>query len=342
MKFKLGIVLSFIALLGLAFISLTFGSFPLSVSEILKLIFGGVVSEQAYLVFFSFRLPRLILAALIGGALSLSGAVLQTVSRNPIADVGLLGINSGAACGSVFYFFLVGTYFSEFSQMQFFSLLFFSFIGGTVAILLNVLLSFRGRQLHMTLFILNGIGINLGFSAITTYLSLKISPEDFDRVNRWLEGSIASASWETTQKVIPVVLICALLLILTGKKLAILRFSDVHLLNVGFPIAKWRLFFLVLAAVLVSTTVFVAGSVAFVSLLVPHFTQLYLKRNSSWFLPMVFVNGMTFVILVDLFAKNLFAPNEIPLNAIMGAIGVPYLIVLYVKNRRQRNVKPIN
>ncbi|WP_430611786.1 FecCD family ABC transporter permease [Enterococcus sp. DIV0876] len=327
------IFFSVLALILVAGWALNMGSFQITWPEMSRLLFGGVVSDQVYLIFFGFRLPRLVLAALVGGSLAVAGYIIQTLSRNPIADVGLLGINSGAACGSVCYFLLAGAYFSELTQMQYASLLVFGLIGACLAIFLNLLLSFRGSQVHMTLFLLNGIAINLGFSAITTFLSLKINPEDYERVNQWLEGSIASASWETTQKIVPVVLVAVTLVIVTAKRLTVLRFSDLHLLNIGFPAGRWRLFYLMLAAVLVSGTVFVAGSVAFISLLVPHLTLLYVDRRSSALVPLIFLNGMTLAILADIVAKNLFAPNEIPLNAVMGAIGLPYLIILYFKNR---------
>ncbi|TPR55080.1 FecCD family ABC transporter permease [Enterococcus sp. OL5] len=327
------IVFSILAFLLVASLSLSMGSYHLSWSELSRLLFGGIVSEQAYLIFFSFRLPRLVLAALVGGSLAVAGYIIQTLSRNPIADVGLLGINSGAACGSVLYFLLVGAYFSELKHYQYASLLMFGLIGACLAIFLNLFLSFRGSQVHMTLFLLNGIAINLGFSAITTFLSLKINPEDYERVNQWIEGSIASASWETTRNLLPVVFITVLLVVLTAKRLAVLRFQDLHLLNIGFPYGRWRLFFLLIAAVLVSATVFVAGSVAFISLLAPHLTLLYLDRRSPILVPIIFLNGMTLAVFADIVAKNLFSPNEIPLNAVMGAIGLPYLIGLYIKNR---------
>lgn len=336
MKSKLAVILSLGLFLGVSFISLNLGSFKLSIQEILQLIFGGVVSEQAYLVFFSFRLPRLVLAALVGGSLALAGYIIQTLARNPIADVGLLGINSGATFGSVVYFFAVGSYFSEISKIQYASLILFAMVGACLAIFLNLFLSYQSSQLHMTRFLLNGIGISLGFSALTTYVSLKIQPDDYDRVNQWIEGSIASASWETTQKIIPIVLGCFLLVVLTAKRLTVLRFRDVQLVNVGFPTGRWRIFYLLVAAILVSATVFVAGNVSFVSLLVPHVTLLYLERRSRLFLPILFINGMTVTIFADLLAKNLFAPNEIPLNAIMGVIGIPYIIGLYLKSRREK------
>ena len=321
--------------LAASLLALSSGSFALSFSEILQLLFLRRGSEQAQLILLTFRVPRMLLAALVGGALGVAGHILQTITRNPIADAGLLGVSAGASFGSVFFYFLAGTYFSEATQLQSISLVTFGFIGAVLALFLNFFLSYYRSGINMQRFLLNGIGISSGFAALTTFFSLKINADDYAQVNNWLEGSVRQGNWTLVQQVAPWVLIALAGTFLLAPKLELLRFSDVQLQTIGFSLNRWRALFIFFAAVLVCSSVLVAGNVSFVGLLVPHFTKRIVSQKSRLFIPCVFANGMSMVILCDVFAKTAFAPNELPLNAVMGLLGVPYLAFLFLQNAKQ-------
>lgn len=334
-KYFSTLIMLLILLLAIYF-SLTSGSYAISNKELLDLLFYQTGTDQAKLIIWEFRIPRLILAALVGGALSIAGYILQAMTRNPIADAGLLGVNSGAAFGSVFYYFLVGSYFSDATSTQSISLVLFGLIGALAALLLNFFLSLNRFGVSMPRFILNGIGISTGFAALTTYFSLKINADDYSRVNNWLEGSINQANWQLVKQMLPWILIILPFVFLFSKQLELLRYSDEQLQNIGFSSGLWRIIFVFIASILICASVVVAGNVSFVGLLVPHLTMKLVKRQSKFFLPFIFINGMSLVIFCDTFVKNAFAPNELPLNAMMGLLGIPYLILIFFNQPKKR------
>lgn len=332
----LKMTIPFVLLIFSAWISITTGTFEISFSDLWQLIVRQSGTDQAKLILWEFRLPRLILAALVGVSLSTSGYILQAMTRNPIADSGLLGVNSGAAFGSVFYYFIAGSYFTEATQVQSVSLIFFGLLGALLALILNFALSVQRFDISMQRFILNGIGISTGFSALTTYFSLKINADDYSRVNNWLEGSISQGNWKLVLQLLPWILITVPLIFLFREKLELMRFSDVQLQNIGFATGRWRIVFILLAAIMICASVLIAGNVSFIGLLVPHLTAKLVRRQSKLYLPFVFINGMSLVILCDIFVKNVFAPNELPLNAIMGLMGIPYLVLTYLENQQKK------
>lgn len=317
------------------FLALSIGTIPLSFSDVFSILFfeGGTTQEQ--LILFSFRIPRVVIACLVGLALAISGDILQKISRNNIADASISGISSGVALGGVFYYYLLGTYQEQLSLQNQFSLLFFGLMGAAIAILLNLLLSFHFQKLDMSRFILNGIGISSGFAALVTFFSLKINADDYARINNWLNGSIAQMNWEKCYQmgiwVLPIVLIIYLLY----PKLLLLKFQDSHLDSIGFPTNFWRLFFIFLAAILISISVLTAGSIGFVGLIVPALTRGIMPKGSRSYFILLCFNSMSVLILCDLFSRTLFTPNELPLNAMMGILGVPYLIYLFYQSKKR-------
>lgn len=317
------------------FSALSIGTIPLSFSDVFSILFleGGTTQEQ--LILFSFRIPRVVIACLVGLALAISGDILQKISRNNIADASISGISSGVALGGVFYYYLLGTYQEQLSLQNQFSLLFFGLMGAAIAILLNLLLSFHFQKLDMSRFILNGIGISSGFAALVTFFSLKINADDYARINNWLNGSIAQMNWEKCYQmgiwVLPIVLIIYLLY----PKLLLLKFQDSHLDSIGFPTNFWRLFFIFLAAILISISVLTAGSIGFVGLIVPALTRGIMPKGSRSYFILLCFNSMSVLILCDLFSRTLFTPNELPLNAMMGILGVPYLIYLFYQSKKR-------
>lgn len=312
--------------------SLISGTYHISNDQLIGSLFEQNTDSQTLLILWNFRIPRLVVSALVGGSLAIAGYILQTLTRNPIADAGLLGINSGAAFGSVFYYFIVGSYFIDGKELQNISLIIFGILGALSALLLNFSLSMSTSGISMSRFILNGIGINMGFSAMTTYFSLKISNDDYSRVNNWLQGSISQSNWASIHQIFPWILIAFILLLFSQKHLELLRYSDSHLRNIGFSISYWRLFFIILASILICVSVLSAGNVAFVGLIVPYITLKFFKRSSKLLIPAIFINGMSLVTLCDTFVKNIFAPNELPLNSMIGLIGIPYLILIFINN----------
>lgn len=319
----------------LFFVALKVGTVSVSISELFNLLFFQKGTKEASLILFSFRFPRVLSACLVGICLSVSGDILQKITRNPIADAGILGVSSGVTFGAVFYFFLLGNYQEELSTFQSVSLMSFGLIGAFSALSLNLILSISHRKLSMFRFTLNGIGIASGFSAIVTFFSLKINSDDYSRVNAWLQGSISQVNWEKVVNMGRWVIPCLILLFIFYPKLSLLRFSDTHLETIGFSTTFWRLFFIVLAAIFICTSVLTAGTIGFIGLLVPALTRLmFLSGQQKGYIYGVCFNGMALLLFCDLCSKMFFAPNELPLNAMMGLLGIPYLFYLFFDQRK--------
>ncbi|WEV44913.1 iron ABC transporter permease [Streptococcaceae bacterium ESL0687] len=318
------------------FYSLLSGTYFISGKKLLDLLIDPTRDSQAALILWEFRLPRLILGALAGASLALAGYILQTITRNPVADSGLLGVSAGASFGSVLYYFLIGSYLTNISQIQSLSLVLFGLAGALLALLANLLLSSSFGGVNMPRFILNGIALNTGFSALTAYFSLKINSEDYSRINNLLEGSISQGNWILIKQVAPFILIILPVILLFQNQLKLLKYSDLQLKNIGFPTGYWRMFFILLAACLVCSSVLIAGNIAFVGLLVPHLTSKLFKNDSKFLLPGIIINGGSLVILCDTFAKTAFIPNELPLNAMMGLLGIPNLLVMFLQKNKQK------
>lgn len=321
----------------LFFVALKVGTISMSISELFNLLFFQKGTKEASLILFAFRLPRVLSACLVGICLSVSGDILQKITRNPIADSGILGVSSGVAFGAVFYFFLLGNYQTSLSAFQSISLMSFGLIGAFFALSLNLILSISHRKLSMFRFILNGIGIGSGFSALVTFFSLKINADDYSRVNTWLQGSISQVNWEKVVDMGAWVLPSLTLLFIFYPKLSLLRFADTHLETIGFSTTFWRLFFIVLAAIFICASVLTAGTIGFVGLLVPALTRLmFFKKQQKGYLYGLCFNGMTLLLFCDLCSKMLFTPNELPLNAMMGLLGIPYLFYLFLGQRKEQ------
>ncbi|WP_423253479.1 FecCD family ABC transporter permease [Melissococcus plutonius] len=326
-------ILSIIIFIAIFTISLKMGTISMSLYEVVKLIFFHEGTNEARIILFTFRLPRAIIACLVGVCLSVSGDILQKITRNPIADSGILGVSSGVAFGATLYFFLLGTYKEYLTTIQSFSLMFFGLIGAIIALSLNLMLSIHARKLSMFRFILNGIGISSGFSSLVTFFSLKINADDFSQINNWLQGSISHVSWIKVEDMSIWVVPSLIILFTCYYKSGLLRFSDTHLETIGFSTNFWRLVFILLSAILICSSVLIAGTIGFVGLIVPPLTRLMFSGERRGYLSGLCLNGMSLLLLCDLFSRMIFAPNELPLNAVMGIVGIPYLFFLFFSQR---------
>lgn len=327
----LGCLLIFVLSFSFA---LTVGTISYSFSEVFSMLFFNGGTEQNRLILQTFRIPRVVIACLIGVALSVSGDILQKITRNPIADAGILGVSSGVAFGGVFYYYLVGSYLEQLQTNQHISLMFFGLLGAIFAMVLNLLLSFNFGKLNMSRFILNGIGISSGFSALVTFFSLKINADDYSRVNNWLQGSITHVNWEKCYEIGVWVIPALIVTFILYPKLTMLKFDDNHLNSIGFKTTLWRLIFILLAALMICASVLTAGTIGFVGLIVPALTRMLTPKTDRFYLVALSLNGMSILILCDLFARTLFTPNELPLNAMMGILGIPYLVFLFFQSKK--------
>lgn len=317
------------------YFSLTSGTYPLTTLETFRTFFGIDHIPNHELVIFGFRMPRIVIGVLVGFSLGIVGAVLQGVTKNDLADPGILGIQSAVGLAVVLYMFVVQGNIKEMSSFWIVGMSVWGWIGGMVAaLLLFVLSSYRG-VLDPKRLILVGIALNAGFGALTLFISLKMNPQDFEMATVWLSGSIYSASWQQVMSMLPWVIFIIPLLIWKAPFLNISQLHEITIIGLGVRANRERIILLVGAVGLISASVIVSGSIAFVGLLAPHITRRLVGIHYQHIIPISGIVGVILVLTGDWIGKTIFAPAELPVGIVISIIGGPYFIYLLIRNSRK-------
>ncbi|MEW6432979.1 MAG: iron ABC transporter permease [Myxococcota bacterium] len=308
-------------------LAVTFGEEPLSWAQL------SVPGSPDETIFFSLRLPRVVLAALVGMALAASGAALQSVLRNPLADPFVLGVSGGAALGATIALALgLSTAVAQLSATSVFAL------GGALSATLLVLLVGRlagGPTPHTTL--LAGVIFNAFALAAITFIKALVAPDRLGEILFWLAGALGHETWGTLGVTAAVVLACVTALFVLAPRLNLLTLGDEDAHSLGLDVRRTRLWLLVLTSLAVAAVVSLSGLVGFVGLLVPHLARLLLGADQRLTLPASAFLGAAFLMLADLSARVLFRVfhTEPPVGVITALLGGPLFLLLMVRARRQ-------
>lgn len=319
---------SFILLLFIIILNMNLGVIKMTPLEVIKTLVGqGTVQQN--LVLFEFRLPRIILAILIGAGLSVSGAILQGITKNPLADSGILGINAGA--GLFVAFFIM--HFNKISiiNLPTFSLPIIAFSGGVFAAFIIYVLSLNNGKAHPVRIILVGIGINMLLNSLLLLLQLKMDPLQYISVEVWLAGSIWGSNWQHVLSLLPWVCILTPYIFSKSTTLNIMNMGDDTAIGLGIPLERERLMLSISAVALASSCVSVSGGISFVGLIAPHLSRRIVGPKYEYLIPMSAFMGALLVLLSDTFARQLLSPREIPTGIVVAVIGVPYFLYLLTK-----------
>lgn len=307
-------------------LAVTFGEEPLSWSQL------SVPGSPDETIFFSLRLPRVLLAALVGMALAASGAALQSVLRNPLADPFVLGVSGGAALGATIALALgLSTAVAQLSATSVFAL------AGALAATLLVLLVGRlagGSTPHTTL--LAGVIFNAFALAAITFIKALVAPDRLGEILFWLAGALGHETWGTLGVTAAVVLGSVLALFVLAPRLNLLTLGDEDAQSLGLDARRTRLWLLVITSLAVAAVVSLSGLVGFVGLLVPHLARLLFGADQRLALPASALLGAAFLMLADLFARVLFRVfhTEPPVGVITALLGGPLFLLLMVRARR--------
>lgn len=319
--------------LAVIYVSLTNGTFDLTVKEVFRTLLRIHPVEDYDLVIFEFRLPRIVLGALIGFGLGIAGAVLQGISRNTLADPGILGIHAAAGAFVVlFMFFTAGTMQAP-AWLSVMSMPMFGFIGGLVAVVLLFLFARQHGEFHPQQLILVGIALASGFGAVTLYISLKMDPQNFEMATVWLAGSINNANWRQILSTLPWLIILTPIIWRKGAVLDLMQLHEVSVKGLGVATGRERQLLLLCCVGLVSACVSVSGSIGFVGLIAPHIARRLIGNTYRYIVPLCGMIGMLMVVLADFIGKTVFAPAQLPVGIVISIIGVPYFILLLFKAR---------
>jgi iron complex transport system permease protein len=309
-----GSLLAIVMLLGVSF-----GPISLDFMKILRTLFGlkGGLQDEELILFLQLRLPRVLLAALVGAALATSGAVYQTVFRNPLADPYLLGAAAGAGLGATLA--LTGG-----TQSFYAALPLFAFLGGVLAVAATFMISGRAFADPATL-LLSGIAIGSFATAVQTYLQQRNS-EVLRPVYSWILGQLTVADWDVVKWASVYILLALVILIRMSRLLDGLLLSDEEAFSLGISPNKIRIIAIGAATLATATAVSASGLIGFVGIVVPHLVRGLTKRATNRALFTVALSGAAFLVLADLGARTLLSPAELPIGVITAFVGAPFLL----------------
>ena len=307
------------------FLSLTNGAADISIREIISAFFHFDKNNQAQQIIVNLRLPRIIGAFFVGSAFALSGAVMQGVTRNPLADAGLLGINSGASLGLALVFIL-------WPKASINQTIWFSFSGAILAACLIFLVSRRSvTTLTPTRLVLAGVAISSLFTALSQALSLLFDLQQ--DIAFWFVGGVANITWEQLKQVWLLYLIAVTGILFLAGGINLLLLGDDNALALGKKPGRIRFFTLLFVVILAGIAVALVGPISFIGLMVPHVLRYFTGDNYRRLLPLVLVGGGLFVVLADLLARLLNPPFETPLGLLITIVGVPFLLLKIWRSR---------
>ncbi|OYT71865.1 MAG: hypothetical protein CFK52_07055 [Chloracidobacterium sp. CP2_5A] len=276
------------------------------------------------------RLPRVLVAALVGGGLALTGAVMQAMFRNPMAEPGVLGISAGAAFGAVTALYLGGTTFSMLLGPA------GAFIGALGCALLVYALASGGRgQVATTTLLLAGVAVGSIVSALTSFvLALSLREWEIGRQSlSWLMGDFEGRSWVHVALAFPLTLIGCVWLMLRGRELNVLLTGEASALALGVNVAELRRDLIVWTSLVTAATVAVVGAIGFVGLIVPHLLRLLLGPDNRRLLPAAFLGGATFLVAADMLCR-VASLTELRPGVVTSLVGGPFFLYLLMGSRR--------
>ncbi|SDK27649.1 FecCD family ABC transporter permease [Sediminibacillus albus] len=292
--------------------------------------FIGNGGEKNALILFEFRLPRIVIAILVGAGLAVSGAILQSITKNDIAEPGIVGINAGAGLAVVLFIFFFQGSIAELGGISTYFLPAAALAGALSAAILIYIFAWKQGIAPVRL-ILVGIGVNSGFNAILIIIQLKMDPQDFSQAITWLSGSIWGSDWSYVLAILPWIFVLIPLAFLKASSLDIIHMGDEVAAGLGIHVEKERAIMLLVAVALAGACVSVAGNIAFLGLVAPHLVRRIIGPKHQYLLPASALMGALLLLIADTVGKNLLAPSEIPVGIVVSALGAPYFIYLLLK-----------
>ena len=328
------LVLCVLLLLAAVALSIMTGSYSISPTDLLTTLLNKGSRTHTFAIF-QIRLPRIVLAILVGSALGVSGTILQGITKNPLAEPGMIGINAGSALFIVLWISHgANAYSSSLSDGKVLLMPLLAIAGAfcTTAFLYGY--SWR-NGIRPIRFLLTGVGVNAGITAVISFYQLQMSRGDYNQVLMWTNGSLWGSSWRYILVSAPLILLLLVLVWTHSRTLDILSLGDEGAAALGVSTQRTRIWFLAAAAALAALATAVAGSIAFLGLLGPQIALRIAGVRHRLLLPLAALISSMLLIIADMLARNLFSPLEIPVGILVSMIGIPYFIYLMMKLDRR-------
>lgn len=317
----IGFYLSALCTVALLFVlSIRYGTYTLSFDEISQAFHPD---DKNYFTLMEYRLPRALLAIIIGGSLAISGVLVQSVVRNPLASPDILGINNAAGLVAVTVLIFL-------PNLAFYWLPIFAFIGGVLSfILLWMICGFNFRPIKMAII---GVALSALWAAISHYLMLT-NPVEINTAMLWLTGSLWGRSWAYVNVVLPWLLVLLLLPFIFCRDLDTLGLGENKAATLGVSVNKTQILVLVLAVALSTTAVAICGPIAFLGLVAPHLARKLVGGRHRTLLPAAMLIGTLLLQISDILARVIDPPTELPAGILTAIIGAPYFFYLLMRTK---------
>ena len=326
----------FMALLAALFVitvlNINIGSVPISVGEIIGILFNKQGDPTLVNIIWKIRLPRILMAALLGGALSLSGFLLQTFFANPIAGPFVLGISSGAkmvvALSMIYYI-------GAFGAVSSWTLIIAAFVGSLLSVGFILMMSHRLKG--MATLLVAGIMIGYFCSAITDFVVTFAEDSDIVNLHGWSLGSFSGMSWDNVTTAAILVGVTTLAVFLLSKPIGAYQLGEAYAQSMGVNIRVFRVALILLSSILSACVTAFAGPISFVGIAVPYLVKRLLNTSKPIVvIPAVFLGGAVFCMGCDLIARTAFAPTELNISTVTSVFGAPVVIGMMLRRNKER------
>lgn len=336
-KKKLFLLFLLLLLLAVAVISLASGQISIAFSHILGVVayqwglpFGTetAFSPEELAVTWYIRMPRMVTGLLVGAALGISGAVMQGIFSNPLADPGIIGISAGAATGAVLSIAL------GVASQGMFTMPAFAFCGSILAVLLTVFLAARGGKIPVMTLLLAGVAVGMLLGAVTSGLLTFLNEQKLQQYLFWMVGGLDYRRWEHVYLAAGPILTGIVIMTLLSRHLNILVLGETEARSVGMPVQFYRMGFLFLASMTTATSVCVSGNIGFVGLVMPHMMRMLIGPDHRYLLPASALGGAVFLVACDALGRVIMPPAEVRVGIMTALVGTPYFLYLLRKMQK--------
>ena len=317
-------VLLAVLLIILVMLNILIGSSSLGAGDAFKILFSHDTVSKYGRIVWDIRMPRILAAALLGGALSVSGFLLQTFFANPIAGPYILGISSGAkltvACTMIFAL-------SRGVMVSSLSMIIAAFAGSLIVT--GVILLISGRVSSMAVLIVCGVMVGYICSAVTEFLVTFADDSNIVNLHNWSMGSFSAVSWDNIRVIAVVVLVSVIISFLLSKPMNAFQMGEQYAVSVGVNIRSFRIGLITLSSILSATVTAFAGPISFVGIAVPHLIRSLTDTSRPVvMIPQCFLGGSVFCLFCDLLARSMFAPTEMSISSVTAVFGAPVVIAM--------------
>jgi iron complex transport system permease protein len=318
-------------LLALILLNILIGSYSMTMGDALKILFSHDTVSKYGKIVWDIRMPRILAAVLLGGALAVSGFLLQTFFANPIAGPYILGISSGAklvvACVMIFAL-------SHGMMVHSLVMIIAAFAGSLVVT--GVILLISGKVKSMAVLIVCGVMVGYICSAVTEFLITFADDSNIVNLHNWSMGSFSAVSWDNIRVITVVVLISVIASFLLSKPMNAFQMGEQYAVSVGVNIRSFRIGLITLSSILSATVTAFAGPISFVGIAVPHIIRSITDTSKPVvMIPQCFLGGSVFCLFCDLLARSLFAPTEMSISSMTAVFGAPVVIAMLIGRKKR-------